>query len=90
VRPVLTYASGTWVLSKADERSLGLFERRVHRCSFGAVQDKVTWGKRYNHEPYKLFNGPDITKYIKINTFVWAGHIIHSCLIPDLNGLGKL
>jgi hypothetical protein len=27
VRPVLTHASQTWVLSKADERSLGLFEK---------------------------------------------------------------
>jgi hypothetical protein len=31
VRPVLTHTSETWVLSKADERSLELFERRVLR-----------------------------------------------------------
>jgi hypothetical protein len=37
VRPVLTYGSETRVLSRADERSLGLFERRVLRCIFGAV-----------------------------------------------------
>jgi hypothetical protein len=53
VRPVLTYASETWVQSKADESSLGLFERTVLRCICGAVQDKGTWGKRYNHELYK-------------------------------------
>jgi hypothetical protein len=29
VRPVLIYASETWVQSKVDERSLGLFEWRV-------------------------------------------------------------
>jgi hypothetical protein len=34
------------------------------------------WRKRYNHELYKLFNEPDITKYIKINRPSWAGHII--------------
>jgi hypothetical protein len=64
------------VLSKADERSLGLFERRVLRCIFGAVQDKGTWRKRYNYELYKLFNEPDIIKHIKINRLSWAGHII--------------
>jgi hypothetical protein len=62
MRPVLTYVSETWVLSKADERSFGLFERRVLRCIFGAVQDKGTWRKRYNYELYKLFNEPDIIK----------------------------
>jgi hypothetical protein len=51
----------------ADERSLGLFERRRIRYNFRAVQDKGTWRKRDNHELYKLFNGPDIAKYLKIN-----------------------
>jgi hypothetical protein len=27
---------------------------------------------------YKLFNEPDITKYININRLRWAGHIIHT------------
>jgi hypothetical protein len=76
VRPVLTYAAETWVLSKADERSLGLFERKVLRCIFGAMQDKYTWRKIYIHELYKLFNEPDITKYIKIKRLGWAGHTV--------------
>jgi hypothetical protein len=54
------------VLSKADERSLGLIERRVLRCICGVVQDKGTRKKRYNHEVYNLFNEPDVTKYINI------------------------
>jgi hypothetical protein len=53
------------VLFKADERPLGLYERIVLICIFGAVQD--TWRKRYNHKLSKLFNDPDITKYIKRN-----------------------
>jgi hypothetical protein len=32
------------------------------------------WRKRYNHELCKLFNEPDIVKYIKID---WAGHVVH-------------
>jgi hypothetical protein len=38
VRPVLTYAFETWVILKADEKPLGLFERRLLRLIFGAVQ----------------------------------------------------
>jgi hypothetical protein len=39
VRPVTTYASEIWTLTKADGRALGLFERKILR-SFGAVRDK--------------------------------------------------
>jgi hypothetical protein len=77
VRPVFTHASETWVLSNADERSFGLFERRVIRCTFGAVMNKGTWRKRYNHELYKLFNEPNIITYIKINRLSWAGHTMY-------------
>jgi hypothetical protein len=48
VRPVATYASETWTLTKADERALGLFERKVLRSILGAVQDKGQWRRRYN------------------------------------------
>jgi hypothetical protein len=76
VRPVLAYASETWTLSKTDERLLSVFERKVLRCVFGAVQENGVWRKRHNHELYKLFNEPDIVKYIKINKLGWAGHVI--------------
>jgi hypothetical protein len=32
--------------------------------------------ERHDHELYKLFNEPYITKYVKINRLSWAGHII--------------
>jgi hypothetical protein len=73
VRPVLTYASETWTLSKTDERLLTVFERRILRCIFGAVQENGVWRKRYNHELCELFNEPDIVIYIKINRLGWAG-----------------
>jgi hypothetical protein len=48
-RPVLTYASETWTLSKTNERQLSLFERKVPRCIFGAKQKNGTWRRRYNY-----------------------------------------
>jgi len=56
IRPILTYASETWTLSKANERQLRLFERKVLRCTFGAKQENEMWRKRYNYELYEIFN----------------------------------
>ena len=65
IRPVLTYASETWTLSKTNERRLSLFERKVLRCIFGA--------KKYNYELYEIFNEPNIVNYIKFKRLAWAG-----------------
>jgi hypothetical protein len=75
-RPVLTYASETWTLSKTKERRLGLFERRVLRCIFGANHENGIWRKRYNYELYELFNDTNIVNYIKTKRLAWAGHLI--------------
>jgi hypothetical protein len=46
LRPVLTYASETWTLSKTNEQWLSLFERKVLRCIFGVKQENKTWQKK--------------------------------------------
>ena len=66
IRPVLTYASETWTLSKTNERRLSLFERKVLRCIFGAKQENGTWRKRYNCGLYEIFKEPNIVNYIKL------------------------
>jgi hypothetical protein len=72
---VVTYGSETWILTKAYERSLGIFERKILRCIFGAVQENGQWRRRYNFELYKFYDEPDLTKYIRINRLHWAGHV---------------
>jgi hypothetical protein len=54
---------------------LSVFERRILRCIFGAVQENGVWWKRYSPKLYELFNEPDIVKYIKIKILGWAGHV---------------
>jgi hypothetical protein len=76
IRPVLTYASETWTLSKTNERRLGLFERRVLWCIFGAKHENGIWRKRYNYELYELFNDTNTVNYIKTKRLAWAGHLI--------------
>jgi hypothetical protein len=48
IRPVLSYASDAWTVSKANERRLCLLERKVLPCIFGAKREKEIWRKRYN------------------------------------------
>jgi hypothetical protein len=43
IRPVLTYASLIWTVSETNWRRLGLFERKVFRCIFGAKQEIEIW-----------------------------------------------
>jgi hypothetical protein len=39
-------------------------------------QENGQWRRRYNFELYKLYDEPDLTKYIKINRLHWAGHVM--------------
>jgi hypothetical protein len=76
IRPVVTYVSETWNLAKANERRLGLFERKVLRYIFGAKQENEIWRKRYNYELYEIFNNSNIVSYIKVKRLAWAGHLM--------------
>jgi hypothetical protein len=76
IKPVLTYASETWTLSKANEWRVSLFERKVLRCIFGVRQDNEIWRKRYNYELYEIFNDSNIVSYIKVKRLAWAGHLM--------------
>jgi hypothetical protein len=77
IRPVLTYASETWTLSKTNERRLSLAERKVLQCIFGVKQRNGTWRRRYNCELYETFKEPNIVNYIKVKRLAWAGHLMH-------------
>jgi hypothetical protein len=76
IRPVLTYASETWTVSKANEWRLSLFERKVLRRIFGAKQENEIWRKGYNYELYEIFNDSNIVNYIKVKRLAWAGHLM--------------
>ena len=44
------YGAETWVLSKADELLLGVFERKILRRIFGPICEEATWRSKYNEE----------------------------------------
>jgi len=72
---VLAYGSETWVLSKADEAILGVFERKNMRAIFGPTNENGEWRIKYSNELYTLYKESDIVTYIKINRLKWTGHV---------------
>jgi hypothetical protein len=48
------------------------------RYIFGPVEDNGAWRKRYNLELYKLFDEPDIIKFIKVKGLEWARYLIRA------------
>ena len=75
VRPVVTYGSETWTLTKSDENSLRIFERKILRKIYGPVQERDTWRIRYNEELNRFIKGKDIVKFIKAQRIRWLGHV---------------
>ena len=77
VRPIATYASETWTLTKALERKLEVFENAVLRRIYGPVYDAElrTWVHRHNADLRRMSRLPLITSFIRSNRLRWAGHV---------------
>jgi hypothetical protein len=75
LRPVTTYGSETWTLTKSDENSLRIFERKILRKIYGPVQEGDTCRIRYNEELKRFIKGEDIVKFIKAQRIRWLGHV---------------
>ena len=75
-KPVLMCGTETWVLSKADELRLGVFERKILRRIYGPVCEGVIWRWRCNEELYRLYDETDLVTTAGITRLGWAGHIV--------------
>jgi len=76
IKPVLMYGAKTWVLSKADELRLGVFERKILRRIYGPICEGAIWRSRYNEELYHLYDDTDLVATIRITRLRWAGYIV--------------
>jgi hypothetical protein len=54
IRPILTYASETWVLKESSIQKLLLFERKILRVIFGPTRENQLWRIKTNDELDKL------------------------------------
>jgi hypothetical protein len=75
IRPVVTYGSETWALTKSDENFLRSFETKILRKIYGPVQEGDTWGIRYNEGLNRFIKGKDIVKCIKARRIRWLGQV---------------
>jgi hypothetical protein len=76
IKPVLMYGAETWVLSKADELRLGVFERKILRRIYGPICEETTWRSIYNEELDHLYDEADLVTKVKIARLRRAGHIV--------------
>ena len=77
VRPMATYASETWTLTKTQERKLEVFENSILRRIYGPIYDdgEQAWRQRHNAELRAASRLPLITSYIRSARLRWAGHV---------------
>lgn len=77
IRPVVTYGSETWTITKTNERRLRCFERKVLRKIYGPIKDQGTqqYRIRTNKELEELYKSPSIIQEIKSGRLRWAGHV---------------
>jgi hypothetical protein len=54
IRPIVTYASETWVLKEAIIQKLLVFERKILRRIFGPTKENQIWRVKTNEELDKL------------------------------------
>ena len=78
MKPTLTYASETWATTTKDEEALGIYERKLLRSIFGAVNESGVWCRWYNHELYQLYKYSDIVTEFQVQRLQYAGHIVRA------------
>jgi hypothetical protein len=76
IKPALVYGAKTWVLSKADELRLGVFERKILRSIYGPICEGAIWISIYNEELYRLYDETDLVTSIWITRLRWTGHLV--------------
>ena len=71
IRPVVTYGSETWTLTKSDENLLRIFERKILWKICGPIQEGDVWRIRNNEELHRPVNGEDIVKFTRAQRIRW-------------------
>jgi hypothetical protein len=87
IRPIVTYASETWVLKGAIIQKLLVFERKILRRIFGPTSENQIWRIKTNEELDKLIKHKNIINHIKTQRLSWFGHVQR---MPDTRTVTKI
>ncbi|GFV53238.1 uncharacterized protein TNCV_1065971 [Trichonephila clavipes] len=63
-------------MSRTDEIMISIYERKILRFIFGAIQENGTCRRRSNLELYQSYKESDIVNFIKIQRIKWAGPVV--------------
>jgi len=87
IRPIVIYASETWVLKSTVIQKLWAFERKILRRIFGPTKENQIWRIKTNEELDKLIKPKNIINYIKAQRLSWFGHVQRT---PDTRTVKKI
>src|SRR5436190_23604898 len=69
------YGCETWVLTKQEEKTLEVWERKILRRIYGGAREENQWRRRTNQEIESIYGEPNITTRIKMQRIRWLGHV---------------
>ena len=75
LRPVVMYASETWVMTSRDEALLNTWETKMLRRIYGPSCRNNEWRIRTNQEIDSLYQEPNLVTEIKRGRLRWLGHV---------------
>jgi hypothetical protein len=87
IRPVVTYASETWVLKETVIKKLLVFERKILRRIFGTIKENQIWRVKTNEKLDKLIKHKNIINYVKAQRLSWFDHVQR---MPDTRRVKKI
>jgi len=65
IRPIVAYGAETWMMTKKEEQTLLIFERKIFRRIYGPKCENGEWKSRTNRELGEMSKGENIVKRIK-------------------------
>jgi hypothetical protein len=75
LRPIVTYACEAWVLTRKDELTILIWERKVLRRIFGPVCERGCYRMRTEEEVCRIYQELDLVTIIKTLRLNWLGHV---------------
>jgi hypothetical protein len=73
--PAVTCGAETWTMTKKEEQTLLIFERKIFRRIYGPKYENGERKIRTNREVEELNKGENIVKWINRQRISWLGHL---------------
>jgi hypothetical protein len=76
IKPIVIYASETWVLKEKEIRMLNVWERKILRKIFGTKKEGEESTIRNTQELRNMYGQPEIIGDIRSKRLGWLGHVV--------------